>query len=422
MHQKTSFGWPARLLIALLFCLLSLPAAIGFVWNDAASLQKLENRKMATMPDRAQFRKDPARYIKSVDNYLKDRVGLRRTANELYRKLRYYVLKDPPLPNVSIGQDGFVFMNSHRVNQPNFVFDLLCGQQIKPTAKLFEEMDRTFASANSYYADLGYKVTFAAAPTNVALYPDKLPLAVEKKYRDACRAYPTSDHLLAQMDRLGKSDGRYTIYYPLALFQAHRDEPYFYPKEKWHWSGRSAFLFARDLLVQSGMMETLKVDDPAVVGTVSDDLTMFFGFSREVQAMTYPYANFETTVVEPPWTGALVKNGGLLHFTTKNSLSGKRALLMSNSFGIELAPHLAKGFSELYFFNLNHVKPEEEERFFAGIVEKTRPNHIYILFDDAGIIAAPQRLGAFVNLRDKQQASGAAAPPAGATEAGAPRP
>lgn len=405
MHRKTSFGWPARLLIALLFCLLSLPAAIGFVRNEAASLQKLENRRMAALPTLVVFREDPAMYIKALDSYLKDHVGLRRKANELYRKLRYYVLKDPPLANVSIGQDGFVFMNSHRVEEPNFIFKLLCEQQVNPTAKLFEEMDRTFASASGYYADRGYKVTFAAAPTNVALYPDKLPLAVEKHYRDACRAYPTSDHLLARMDRLGKSDGRYTIYYPLALFQAHRDEPYFYPKEKWHWTGRSAFLFARDLLVQSGMVDTLKVDDPAVVGTVGDDLGMFFGFSRNVQALTYPYANFETTVVKPPWTKTLVKNGGLLHFTTRNSLSGKRALLMSNSFGIDLAPHLAKGFSELYFFNLNHVKPEEEERFFAGIVEKTRPDHIYILFDDAGIIAAPQRLGAFVKLRGKRVSS-----------------
>ena len=422
MHRKTHFGWPARLLIGLLFCLLSLPAALGFIWDEAASSQKLENRRMANLPTLALFREDPAKYIEALDRYFKDNVGLRRAANELYRKLRYYVLRDPPLPNVSIGQDGFVFMNSHRVEQPNFVFDLLCGQQINPTAKLFEEMDRTFASVSGYYAGLGYKVTFAAAPTNVALYPDKLPQAVEKKYRDACQAYPTSDHLLAQLDRLGKSDGRYTIYYPLALFQAHRDEPYFYPKEKWHWTGRSAYLFARDLLLQSGVMDTLLLDDPAVIETVGDDLGMFFGFSRNVQALTYPYANFETTVVKPPWTGTLVKNGGLLHFTTKNSLSGKRALLMSNSFGIDLAPHLAKGFSELYFFNLNHVKPEEEERFFAGIVKKTRPDHIYILFDDAGIIAAPQRLGAFVKLREKQLASRATPPPADAVEVGMPRP
>ena len=125
MHRKTHFGWPARLLIGLLFCLLSLPAALGFIWDEAASSQKLENRRMANLPTLALFREDPAKYIEALDRYFKDNVGLRRAANELYRKLRYYVLRDPPLPNVSIGQDGFVFMNSHRVEQPNFVFDLL---------------------------------------------------------------------------------------------------------------------------------------------------------------------------------------------------------------------------------------------------------------------------------------------------------
>ncbi len=409
MHRNTHFGWPARLLIGLLFCLLSLPAALGFVWNEAASSQKLENRRMADLPTLAVFREDPAKYIEALDRYLKDHVGLRRAANQMYRKLRYALLKDPPLPNITIGRDGFVFMNSHRVDQPDFVFDLLCRQQINPDPALRAEMDRTFASVSGYYSARGFKVTIAAAPTNVALYADKLSRTVDRKYRDACQAYPESDHLLAQLERMGRMDGSYTLYYPLALFQAHRDEPYFYPKEKWHWTGRSAYLFARDLLRFSGVVDRLIESDQAEVGVVGDDLSMFFSFPRTIKALTYPYANFETTVRRPPWGPSLTKQSGLLHFATKNGLSAKRGLLISNSFGIDLAPHLAKGFGDFYFFNLNHLRPVEEERFFARIVDKTRPDHIYILFDDAGILAAPKRLEAFLKLHG-DQAGHAAAP------------
>ena len=403
MHGTTQFGWSARLLIALLLCLLSVPAFIGFVWSDVAALQKLENRRMAPFPRLSQFRKSPAQFNAALDRYLKDHVGLRRVANQLYRKLRFYVLKDPPLPNVSIGKDGAVFLNSMRANQPNVAFEVLCKQQVNPDPKLIEEMDRTFASVSGYYANRGYKVTIAAAPTNISLYPDKLPLTVDKKYRDACQAYPASDTLLARLERLGQTEGRYALYYPLKMFRAHRNEPYFYPKETFHWLGRSAYLYARDLLRFSGVVDRLIVDDLVELGDGADDMVMFFGFSRAIKAMSYAYANFMTTVTEPEWGASLTKGGEFQRFTTTNSISGKRGLLFANSFGISLAPHLAKGFSELYSCNLNHVKPEEEKRLFSEIIDLTKPDFIYVLFDEVGMIKAPQRLGAFIELYRKQR-------------------
>ena len=246
------------------------------------------------------------------------------------------------------------------------------------------------------------------APTNVAVYPDKLPAKVERKYRDSCRAYPTADHLISRLQRLGREHDRYRLYYPLELFRAHRDEPYFYPKETWHWSGRSAFLFARDLLRASGVVDRLLLDEPTEVDQIGDDLGMFFGFGRTVRARTYPYAGFRTERDQPDWILELCKQGkALWRYRTENALSTKRGLLLSNSFGIELAPHLARGFKEFHFFNLNHLKPDEEHEFFRRIVDFTRPDHIYVLFDDAGSIAAPQRLGAFVQLERERAASSA---------------
>lgn len=404
MHKKAYCGCPVSLLITMLVFFLSLPAVIGFVWNDTAALEQLENRHMAPFPKWSLYPQHPDQFIMGVEHYLKDRVGLRRKANQLYRKLRYFLLKDPPMANIAIGQDGFVFMNSHREDRPDFIFQLLCEQQVDPDPALIAEMDRTFANFSGYYSARGPKVTIAAAPTNVALYADKLPRTVDRKYREACQAYPENDHLLAQLERMGRAGDRYSLYYPLALFQAHRDEPYFYPKEKWHWTGRSAYLFARDLLRFSGVVDRLLLDDPAEIGSVGDDLMMFFGFSRQVRGLIYPYAEFETTMERPKWAASLSREGGLLRFTTKPGLSGKRGLLISNSFGIDLAPHLAKGFSELYFYNLNKLNKEEEKKLFTQIIDKTKPDYIYLLFDDAGIIAAPKRLE-FFNQMDIPQST-----------------
>lgn len=393
-----NFHRKAAILILLLVVILSLPAMVGFIVEDNLSMQKLENRQMSACPQISLLQKSPGKFIDAFDKFLKDRVGFRRMANEAYRKLRYYLLKDPPLINITIGRDGNIFMNSHLIYRPYFVFDLLCEQQGDPKPQLLQEMDQIFSSVSHYYTSRGFNVTITAAPTTVAVYPDKLPLEVPKKYRDACLSYAKNDNLLFQLRRMGKENNRYTLYYPLELFKTHRDEPYFYPKESFHWSGQAAFLFARDLLLQSGVIDTLKIDDPKIIEKVGDDLTPYFGFSRDVKAYKFPYSNFQTTVDAPAWISSLCAQFGLLHYHTTNGLSKKRALLLSNSFGIELAPHLAKGFEDLYFFNLNVLMPEEQPKLFARIVDETKPDYIYILFDDAGIIAAPERLEAFLTL------------------------
>lgn len=124
----------------------------------------------------------------------------------------------------------------------------------------------------------------------------------------------------------------------------------------------------------------------------------FFGFSRTIKAYSYPYKTFETKRDWPPWQFGLSGRGGLLHYRTNHALSDKCCLLIGNSFGIELAPHLATAFRDLYYFNLNVLEKKDEELFFSRITNSIKPDRIYILFDDAGIIAAPQRLAAFSRL------------------------
>lgn len=397
-------------LIALLVGILSLPAIIGVCWSNNSETRRQENRTSTPFPPLEQLRKNPKAFIASLDAFLNDRIGFRHYANTLYRKVKYYVFHDPPLSNINIGKDGLVFMNSHRLDQINFVFNLLCEQQVDPTPVLTTAMDTTLTAVSQFYLSQGYSVTIAAAPTNIAIYPDKLPHEVDSKYREACNSYGPRNGLLFQLADEGRKSGKYQIYYPYELFRKHRDEPYFYPKEKWHWTGKSAYLFARDLAYQTGVLDTLKLDDPAVVDVVDDDLWMFFGFSRAIKAYRYDYGNFHTTVETPMWQFNMSSTGGLVHYQTPNALTSKRGLLLANSFGLDLAPHLASVFKDLYYFNLNVIEQQDEEITFSKITQYTKPDHIYVLFDDAGVIAAPDRLAAFVRLLAKQQEQASPAP------------
>lgn len=406
MRKKVAIHFVGReaVLIALLIGILSLPAIIGIFWSNSDKTRQQENRTATPFPPLEQLRKSPKAFIGSLDAFLNDRIGFRHDANALYRKAKYYIFRDPPLSNINIGKDGVVFMNSHLIDRINFVFNLLCEQQIDPAPDLTTRMDTTLAAVSRFYEGQGFAVTIAAAPTNVAIYPDKLPLDVDQKYRDACNSYGPKNGLLFRLAEMGRKSGAYRIYYPYELFREHRDEPYFYPKERWHWAGKSAYLFARDLAYQTGMMNTLQLDDPAEVGLVDDDLWMFFGFSRKIKAFRYHYKKFHTTVEAPEWQFSMSSNGGLAHYHTQDALTNKRVLLLANSFGLDLAPHLASVFKDLYYFNLNVIEQPDEENTFEKLTQYTKPDHIYVLFDDAGVIAAPDRLAAFVRLAAKQQA------------------
>jgi hypothetical protein len=368
-------------------------------------LQKLENREMQVCPSIDLLRDSPASYIKQLDACVKDRIGFRRLANATYRRMRFYVFRDPPLANISVGAGGHVFMNSHRLDQPRLVLHNLCEIQLHPNPKLVTEMDTLFTAMTSYYQPQGPHVTIAAVPTTYSLYAQYLPVRIGKGLRDACRAYPTSDSLLSQLARRSTEEKHYDLYYPLDLFRTRSKDPLFYPENRFHWSGESAFLFARSLLMHSGAVDKPYLDDPSQVQIVEDDLSMFFGFARTIKARTYAYKEFTTVVDVPDWAQDLSKNGGLHQYTTRGALSDYRGLLIANSFGIELSQHLAKGFTTFFYYNLNHIPKENEEelRFFREIVKKTKPDFLYFVLDDAGIIAAPERLGSIAQLLATQQ-------------------
>lgn len=409
-HSNKRFRYHGRapLLITLVVCLISVPAIVGWERSNARATREMENRNMAAMPELRLLRKNAPEYIKAMDAYLKDTVGFRLQANALYRKLRYFVFRDPPMPNVTLGSDGHTFFNSPRVELPNRYLQALCQEQGKPTAELLQAVDATLAQATAFFDRRGAETILAIAPSTVALYPEKLPLRVGREYRQACLAYPNSNHLLAQLEQRSAEDGRYRIFYPLALFSEHKNEIGFYPKERYHWIGKSTYLFSRHLALASGAVQTLQVNDPAHLAPVLDDLNGFFGFYRPVQGYVYPYSDRPAEETRGTWIREFSTRGSLTEFRTQNSLSSKKALLIANSFGTLLAPHLARCFGEFYYLGTNSIQPEEQEAVFAAVTERLRPDYVFLVFDDVNVVNLPQWLAGFSTLDqlDRQGSKG----------------
>lgn len=380
---------------------LSLPAIIGWERNSASATRELENRNQAAAPPVKLLRKSPPEYIKAMDAYLKDTVGFRLEANTLYRKLRFFVFRDPTLPNVTLGQDGHAFFNSPKIQVPNYYFQTLCLEQGKPLPGLLHAVDTTLAHTTAFFERHGAVTIAAIVPSTIALYPEKLPLRLDSRYRKACLAYPGSNHLLAQLQRIGAQDGRYRIFYPLALFNEHKNEAGFYPKERYHWAGKSAYLFARHLAMDSGAVQTLRLDDPVVPALVEDDLRSFYGFYRPIQGFSYPYHDQPTEEASNSWVTQYSAKGSVLQFRTRNSLSPKKALLISNSFGAMLAPHLARCFGELHHLSTNTIHPGEQAALFAALAERIRPDYVFLVYDDVNVVSIPKWLAGFVELEQQ---------------------
>lgn len=403
LHASFRLLGKTPLLIAVLVCVLALPALVGRIHSNAGAIRAQENRKMATLPPLLLFRNSAQAFIRATEAWMNDSIGFRQQANALYRKFQQSSFHKAPQPNITLGLDGHVFLNSPDTSRPFLFFDALCIKQGDASPELFRHLDATMAAAGSLFQRQGAEVVFAIVPSPLTLYADKLPLNLPARYREACAAYPEKDHVLARLQRHGESTGRYRIFYPYELFASHKNEKYFWPKERFHWEGRSAYLFARHLLQTSKVANTVALHDPAVSAPVEDDLTGFFGYSRPVTAYVYPYAKQPSALLVEPWAKKLSEQQILTHFRTSRSLSDKTALMIANSFGGMLAPHLARGFRHFYRVDTNWLQRQKNQMaVFAALREHIQPDYVYFVFDDQNLESLPRWLDSLVQLQQKE--------------------
>lgn len=392
----------APLLLAALVCLLALPGLIGFLHSNARAIQEGENRNMAALPPFKLWRENAPEYIRAWEARLKDSVGFRRQASVRYLKLKYHLFHDEPIGTVTMGHSGHVFLNSTTAVRYAF-FDALCVQAADPSPELLNELDAAMRAASRYFRRFGAKTIFAVVPTSLALYPDKLPSGVPPALRRACMEYPGRDHAYARLERLGEADGQYRVFYPLGLFNAHKQERHFWPKELFHWEGRSTYLFARTLLKESGAVETVAFDDPAAPGpAMKDDLSVFFGFTRPVTVWSYPYAGMPTERRAESWLDEAYdgKRNLYAHYVTEGALSPKTALMFADSFGEALEPHLARGFAHFYALSTNWMRWKPAE-LFAAAAGRIRPDYVFFVYNDTNITSLPRWLAPFVELEQE---------------------
>ena len=93
----------------------------------------------------------------------------------------------------------------------------------------------------------------------------------------------------------------------------------------------------------------------------------------------------------------------LNHIKAESSLSSKSVLMIANSFGLSLAPHLARCFEHVYFLDLNSIQEHEQRAVFAALIKRIRPDYVFFVFDDVNFVQIPSRLAGFMELEDMER-------------------
>lgn len=371
---------PAILGILLFALLLILPTLAGF-YADHEARSSWEKRALAQWP-KLPWDHEDENYFASLQSFIDDHIGFAVELNRFYRKLKFYIYRDNPIANIVVGNDRFVFLGSHNSTNPHAILEALCVEEtrLERQASIKEGVGVLAWSA----AILELRSSFAIFPSKPVLYPESLPLTVPSALREACRGFSLRENFPAQ---LAASRPQH-IYYPLTEFQRLKDEPHFYPPGNFHAQGRSAHAFARGFLAMLGILVGEQYDRGAQVVTEGADLQAM-GFIYQQPVWHYPYKDFG--VIRANEQPELVLRyyplaTDFAHFTTASPASDRTALVLTNSFGAFVAPHLAPGFREIFQVNINDLDPIQTLPLMRAMQNQHAITDVIYLVHDTGFI------------------------------------
>ncbi len=203
---SSSYGPGAKRLTLFLIVALSLPL-IASLWTDHKARLDWEKCPLASY-SAIREASSITDFFKAIEAYINDHIGFARPLNQLYRKAQFYLLGDSPIANVSVGKDGFIFLNSFDATKPMAVLEKNC----KPSPIFKRHALQHARQISDGLAHYGVPITFAVIPSKPFLYPEKLPDSVPKEIREACLSNSAEKTVAGHLR--ANSGTQFSMYYP----------------------------------------------------------------------------------------------------------------------------------------------------------------------------------------------------------------
>jgi hypothetical protein len=373
-----------RTLLAALALLLLMPC-LGIPFQDRDVLEAFHNRALRPWPGQNLFLADPVNYFVQLRAWLSDRAFPIQQAAILQRKVLFYVLNTPPQKHVTVGRDGFVFLNGASDRNVNTIIDATCVRA--HTLERSSLLQNALVSLAGFVEREGIAVDIVIVPTPATLYGDFLPSSVPEKYRALCRERTAGrTPLLA----LGQGSTINFVFPLLEMLERRLDEGFF-PKGNWHPMGLSQKILRDTYLHRLGV--DTPVEETLVKTTAPGEILHNAGIEKLVPV----YDAIQPTVVHDAETDVKLtaltadffpRRGTNTYpfnpraFKNRKPVIDEAALMVSDSYGFATAPAFAAAFRQFIQVMTNDMRQERMAELVEQIQRLGRLDRIIMLVQE----------------------------------------
>ena len=339
-----------------------------------------EKRNLASLPTMPRSLAELDQYPQKVNAYFSDRFGMRPAMISLNNRIRLALFKETPTEQTVFGPTGRLFFTSHDADLPYSLIYGACGIGITETA--VDAVAGSIARLIHAIEERHLNGLVTLIPTAPIVYRSELP----NWLRSRCRGPSSADRIVS---RLAKSlqEGRFA--YPLEpMLSAAKSDFGAFPEFNFHWGGDGPRFTAEYLANQILGRAKILTLVPKVIAASSDLSGSMEGISL-ISTTVVP--DFDTAGVDVCFGATCFPELGTMapviaDMTRISSpASGRRLLLVSDSFGAMIAPWFAEYYGSVRHFATNgwtRLSDEDRLRFLDLVLRQDEPDDVIFLFHD----------------------------------------
>jgi hypothetical protein len=347
----------ARILLAVIGAILLVPVA-AIPLQDKKLLERFHNRSLAPWPS-VGFLPDPARYAAVAAKWIDDRAYPIVQAATIQNTFRLFVLRTPPYRRVTLGRDGFIFLNGSDEQSVYGLFAAVCIHDHIPAA--MDDFKKSLGLMAAFARDRGISIDVVVLPTLISLYGDYLPSSVPETYRTACAARAAGETPLLHIE----PPAPLHYVFPFMEMRAARGDEPFFPKGNFHPIGLSLKVARDAYLVSLGAGGRVDGDilehDTAPSEVLLDHGRVYKYYP--LYRLHAPHVDFDDEtnaairrVLAPLFDAPLIDTHA---YTNSHPVLAQTSLMLSDSFGTLASGVFAGGFRRLLHVGINEMREED---------------------------------------------------------------
>ena len=372
----------ARLSFVVVALLLSIPT-IGIRFQNDMTLSEFHGRLLNAWPDSAEFIDDPSAFLRKAKSWLADRAYPIVEASRIRKKFLFYALRTPPQKRITLGKDGFIFVNGVSDADVNGLLHSCCiaGHSDAATSGVRDALPGLAA----FVKRRKMAVDVVIVPTLATLYGDFLPGSVPEALSLACLQRTKGDSPLYEVQK----NSPIPFVYPFAEMSAMRDDEAFFPKGNWHASGLSLKVVRDTYLARLNVAG--HVDETLERGTSASEIMETYGIDNRLPVYFIRNRNVVRDHARAGAIEAVIGSlfarpyGHLRVFGNSKPLRDDSVVMLADSYGDLAAEVFAGAFAHLTAVNTNELADGWRLELVDRLAHQQTIDRLILLFQEGNV-------------------------------------